>query len=300
MWYSILHAVEMYTKWSDLITQYHPGDGEIKLDPTLSFLCLPKSSLRLWLILGIFIVVHIYCVYYMYAWPCSEPPIWPRSFGIYGTFRLNVLCATFGWSCLLPSCQKKQNPPQDSRLKSAKDLNIQHSPTQSNSATPHTNKKTSSKTGPKKINPHSCLINILYHQKVRIKKCPVSVGKKQIGNNKNPHRVAPRTPHRILPAGELQSFLSLHLLRNLHLARSRRPAISSSTPFVWNPIKMTPDFCWYFCDIMWGQCKKILTKNSQTSAIASTQYSSGTWGISFIIKPSVAYATAPDTSWVSG
>ena len=141
-----------------------------------------------------------------------------------------------------PVVKKKQNPPQDSRLKSAKDLNIQHSPTQSNSATPHTNKKTSSQTGPKKINP------FLSHQytlpsKSLNQKVPRFCWQKTTREQQNPHQVAPRTPHRILPAGELQSFLSLHLLRNLHLARSRRPAISSEpTPFVWKPIKMTPDF----------------------------------------------------------
>ena len=123
----------------------------------------------------------------MYAWPCSEPPIWPRSFRIYGTFRLNVLCATCGWSCFLPSCQKKQNPPQDSRLKSAKDLSIQHSPTQSNSATPHTNKKTSSQTGAKKINPFLSHQYTLPSKSLNQKKCPVFVGKKhKSGTKKSP------------------------------------------------------------------------------------------------------------------
>lgn len=51
IWYSILHAVEMYTKWSSANGwpdhPISPWRWRTRLYPTLSFLCLPKSYITM-------------------------------------------------------------------------------------------------------------------------------------------------------------------------------------------------------------------------------------------------------------
>ena len=202
---------------------------------------------------------------------------------------------------LFPAQLSKKNKIPPSRLKSAKDLNIQHSPTQSNSATPHTNKKTSSQTGPKKINP------FLSHQytlpsKSSNQKVPkfLLAKKKQIGNKKIP--IKWHLGH-LIESFLLGSFRAFYPFICC-VTSTWRVAVDLpfrvqhhffGTQLKW-PLIFVGYLLWYYV----GAMQKDPYKNLQTSAIASTQYRSGTWGISFIIKPSVAYATAPDTSWVSG